>query len=152
MKSTHNKAISLGRSASLCTAEFPVRSLNLMSDLSISAEITLQETQEYVRLLHAFLACSNLFSHDSDTLGFHRSDNKTLCINTCVNTITFGKTGAENGERYWSNNVDVAFIQKALVYFIYGTKSPEIYDKLLFKMPWESIPEDIQQSNVIQEE
>ncbi len=86
-----------------------------------------------MRLLHAFLACTDEWSHDRDTVVFERADGMTLEISMDLAVVSFGPKGAS--DRHWTENVDSGFMQKALTYFIYGVKDKS-YDDMLKKLDW----------------
>jgi hypothetical protein len=100
---------------------------------NISARIDLYNEKQYMRLLHAFLACHDKWSHDPDILVFNRKDGMELVINLDVARVSFGKSGVKS--RCWTENADSGFMEKALTYFIYGS-GDKTYDTLLKEMNW----------------
>ena len=110
---------------------------------AITAKIELADERDYTRLLHAFLACTNRFSHDSNYLEFVRDDGKTLLIRTGDGYLSFGPAGAAESERCWACPVDSGFKETALAYFIDGITAPEYYDKKIESMRWDRTHEEM---------
>ena len=101
----------------------------------MKAEIELNNRQDFMRLLYAFLACNNLYSHDKNTIEFDRGDGITLKIDTTVNGITFGKKELDWNRRLGNENIDSSFMSQALNYYLASKDNPKMEQRLL-EMEW----------------
>jgi len=101
----------------------------------MKATITFENDQDNMRLFHAFLACSNFYSHDKNIIEFDRGDGITLKVDTTVAGITFGKKSTPWNERLGNENVDSGFMVKALLCYMSSLDNPNKQEELL-SMEW----------------
>jgi hypothetical protein len=83
------------------------------------AEIRLDNPASYVRLLHAFEAIHNGFSHDHDVITFFNDDDgMSLRIDSSVSYVSFGPASADEDARRWTENIGFTEILSLLLHFM----------------------------------
>ncbi len=92
--------------------------------------IDFEDQQNYVRLFHAFEACSNLFTHESDNITYQRSDGFTLRINTSTHYVQFGNKDDDRKDWAWNDNVDTGQLKMLVVMFMRGSTAQIIISKI----------------------
>lgn len=102
----------------------------------MNALIALESKKDYIRLLHAFLACHDLYSHAKNIIEFDRGDGITLKIDASLGGITFGDKQVPWNMRLGAENVSSGFMEEALRYYISGDKGSKSEEKLV-GMKWE---------------
>jgi hypothetical protein len=96
----------------------PLDTSYLKTDM-MHAEIRLANPESYVRLLHAFEAIHNLFSHDRDLITFFNDDDEmSLQVNASVGHVSFGPAAADESDRRWTENIDIGDILGLLLQFM----------------------------------
>ena len=97
----------------------------------IKATATFEKTENYIRLLHGFLASSNKFTHEYDTITFEREDGYCLLITTALNYVAFGKKEIDIEDWLGTENISTGEMELLLVWFHNGyVKEIEDYDWL----------------------
>ena len=86
----------------------------------IKATATFEKNENYLRLLHGFLASSNRFTHEYDSLTFERDDGYCLLITTAVGYVAFGKKDTEKDDWLGTENISTGEMEKLLFWFHYG--------------------------------
>jgi hypothetical protein len=83
------------------------------------AEIRLDNPASYVRLLHAFEAIHDGFSHDHDVITFFNDDDgMSLRIDASVSYVSFGPASADENARRWTENIGFTEIRLLLLHFM----------------------------------
>jgi hypothetical protein len=82
-------------------------------------EIRLANPAAYVRLLHAFEAVHDGFSHDPDLITFFNDDDgMSLRIDASVGHVSFGLTSADESDRRWTENIGMGEVLFLLLHFL----------------------------------
>jgi hypothetical protein len=96
----------------------PLNTSYLKSEM-MHAEIRLANPESYMRLLHAFEAIHNSFSHDSDLISFFNDDDgMSLRLNANINHVSFGPIAADENDRRWTENIPIGAILSLLLQFM----------------------------------
>lgn len=83
------------------------------------AEVRLANPAAYVRLLHAFAAVHDNFSHDRDLITFFNDDDgMSLQLNAGVSYVSFGPTSADERDRRWTENIGMGEVLSLLLLFM----------------------------------
>lgn len=104
-------------------------------------EIRLANPAAYVRLLHAFAAVHDNFSHDRDLITFFNDDGMSLHVNASVSYVSFGPTSADESDRRWTENIGMGEVLSLLLHFM-QRDYPRL-ETYCWKSdgPWEEVPE-----------
>ena len=94
------------------------RLLPTRDDSHVTATIKLADVFGFLNLLHSLYAIHERRTHDENSIEFRRDDGFTLSIDFSFNVASFGKEGAADRKRYWTENANIGEMDRLLHLFL----------------------------------